>query len=144
MRFEKSCGAVVINNESREIEFLIIKHISGEHWGFPKGHVEAGESEHATALREVYEETGLKVKLLDGFSHRMKYSPMIGTIKEVVYFIGISKDKQVICQQSEIVDYKWLTLRDAIDVVTHENSRKLLREVYFFLKDKHRKSNFKK
>jgi bis(5'-nucleosidyl)-tetraphosphatase len=144
MKFEKSCGAVVINDEGSEIEFLIIKHISGEHWGFPKGHVETGESESDTALREVYEETGLRVDLLEDFSHRMKYSPMIGTIKEVVYFIGVSKDKQVICQQSEIVDYRWLTLRDAIDVVTHENSRKLLREVYFFIKDKYRKSSFRK
>lgn len=135
MRYEKSCGAVVINNEGKELEFLIIKHISGEHWGFPKGHVEEGETESETALREVFEETGLKVKLMNGFSHRMKYSPMIGTVKEVVYFVGVSSDKQVKCQESEIIDFRWLTLREAIDVVTHENSRKLLREAYFFMKE---------
>jgi bis(5'-nucleosidyl)-tetraphosphatase len=133
MKFEKSCGAVVYNTLGSSLEFLIIKHKNGEHWGFPKGHVEQGESEEETAIREVYEETGIKIEITTGFTHRMKYSPKVGTVKEVVYFIGASKDKDVKCQESEIEDFKWLKLRDAVDSVTHENSRKLLREVYFFI-----------
>lgn len=133
MRFEKSCGAIVYNIKDNNIEFLIIKHKNGEHWGFPKGHVEADENETETALREVREETGLIVELKDGFTYRMKYSPKVGTIKEVVYFIGLSKDNRVNCQASEIADYKWLQLKDAVDLVTHDNSRKLLREAYFFI-----------
>lgn len=135
MRYEKSCGAVVYNLNGNEVEFLIIKHKSGDHWGFPKGHVEEGESENETALREIREETGLSVELINGFTYRMKYSPKVGTIKEVVYFVAHSKDKLVSCQESEISDFKWLALKDAIDTVTHENSRKLLREAYFFIKD---------
>jgi bis(5'-nucleosidyl)-tetraphosphatase len=133
MKFEKSCGAVVYNTLGDSLEFLIIKHKNGEHWGFPKGHVEQGESEEETAIREVYEETGIKIKITTGFIHRMKYSPKVGTVKEVVYFIGASRDKEVKCQESEIEDFKWLKLRDAVDNVTHENSRKLLREAYFFI-----------
>lgn len=133
MRFEKSCGAVVYNLSGNSIEFLIIKHKTGDHWGFPKGHVEIGESEHETALREVNEETGLNIELIDGFIYRMKYSPKVGTIKEVVYFIGESENKDVKCQESEIDDYRWLILKDAVNIVTHENSRKLLREAYFFI-----------
>jgi bis(5'-nucleosidyl)-tetraphosphatase len=133
MKFEKSCGAVVYNTLGSSLEFLIIKHKNGEHWGFPKGHVEQGESEEETAIREVYEETGIKIEITTGFTHRMKYSPKVGTVKEVVYFIGASKDKDVKCQESEIEEFKWLKLRDAVDSVTHENSRKLLREAYFFI-----------
>lgn len=136
MKYEKSCGAVVYTKSDRELEFLIIKHKSGEHWGFPKGHVEVGESEYETAIREVNEETGLNIELREGFTYRMKYSPKVGTIKEVVYFVGLSKDKSVKCQESEISDHQWLTLKDAIDLVTHDNSRKLLREAYFFIKAK--------
>lgn len=136
MRLEKSCGAVVYNMRGSSIEFLIIKHKSGEHWGFPKGHVELAENEEQTALREVEEETGIKVELVEGFTYRMKYYPKVGTIKEVVYFIGKSKDRIVKCQESEIVDFRWLNLKDAIDIVTHENSRKLLREAYFFILNK--------
>lgn len=149
VRFEKSCGAVVyhiidsdqnIDNNSN-IEFLIIKHKSGEHWGFPKGHVEAAESEVETALREVMEETGVAVEISDGFSFRMKYSPKVGTMKEVVYFLGEAFQREVLCQESEISDFKWLDLKGAVKMVTHENSRKLLREAYFYIKDNHKKKN---
>ena len=60
MRKEKSCGALVVRRGKNETEILLIKH-NGGHWAFPKGHVEAGESEEQTALREVQEETGLTV-----------------------------------------------------------------------------------
>lgn len=136
MRFEKSCGAVVYNIVNNNIEFLIIKHSSGEHWGFPKGHVEALESERETALREIKEETGLSVEIIQEFIYRMKYSPKASIVKEVVYFLAKSDDREVLCQISEISEFKWLTLKEAIKVVTHENSRKLLREAYFFIKDK--------
>ena len=47
---ERSYGAVVINEKR---EFLLIKHRNGEHWDFPKGHKEDGESSEDTALREI-------------------------------------------------------------------------------------------
>ena len=60
MRKEKSCGALVVRRGAESPEILLIKH-NGGHWAFPKGHVEAGETEEETALREVQEETGLTV-----------------------------------------------------------------------------------
>ena len=65
MTFEKSCGAVVFRNERRDGALqryvLMIKHSSQGHYSFPKGHVEAGETEIKTAEREVFEETGLRL-----------------------------------------------------------------------------------
>jgi len=57
---EKSCGAIVYRRESGNVLYLIIQQKS-RHWSFPKGHVERGESEKETALREIREETGLCV-----------------------------------------------------------------------------------
>ena len=67
MNFEKSCGAIIYRIKDDNLEFLTISHRSDGHWGFPKGHVEKGESEEETAIREIYEETGLQVNLIDGF-----------------------------------------------------------------------------
>ena len=59
MKREKSCGAVVYRYNNDVLEVLLIRHRFGGHWSFPKGHVEEGENEFQTALREVKEETGL-------------------------------------------------------------------------------------
>ena len=74
MKKEKSCGAIVYR-EKDGVEILLIKHKNGGHWAFPKGHVENKETEEETALREIWEETGLKVKLDKGFRRSVAYSP---------------------------------------------------------------------
>ena len=58
MKHEKSCGAICYTREEGAPRVLVICHRYGGHWAFPKGHVEAGESEEETAMREVREETG--------------------------------------------------------------------------------------
>lgn len=58
MKYEKSCGAIVIEDG----KVLLVKHNAG-HWDFPKGHVEEGETEFETAIREVKEETNIDIKL---------------------------------------------------------------------------------
>ena len=50
---EKSCGALVYRDREGVKELLLIKHRSGGHWSFPKGHVEGSENEVQTALREI-------------------------------------------------------------------------------------------
>ena len=61
MRREKSCGALVLCREDGEWKMLLTQNRNGGHWAFLKGHVEAGETEKETAIREVLEETGLEV-----------------------------------------------------------------------------------
>ena len=52
--YEKTCGAVMYTGDGDERRYFLIKNNSG-HIGFPKGHIEYGESERETALREVFE-----------------------------------------------------------------------------------------
>jgi len=58
MEEEKSAGAVTFYKEGSNIEFLLLHYGKG-HWGFPKGHIEANESEEQAMLRELEEETGI-------------------------------------------------------------------------------------
>jgi len=59
-------GAVIFRINCGIPEFLLInpRKGDGKEWGFPKGHAEEGESVEETAVREVYEETGIVPKLL--------------------------------------------------------------------------------
>ena len=58
MRKEKSCGCIIIDDNNK---VLLVYGNGSYFWGFPKGHVEDGESEVETAKREVKEEVGLDV-----------------------------------------------------------------------------------
>ena len=66
MIYERSCGAVVFTRINGEVRYLIIKSLTGI-YGFPKGHMENGESEEQTAHREVLEETGYLVEPIEEF-----------------------------------------------------------------------------
>jgi len=55
---EHSAGGVIFRRTPEGVRWLVIRD-SYRNWGFPKGHVEDGESEVDAARREVGEETGL-------------------------------------------------------------------------------------
>lgn len=63
---EKSCGTVTFTRVDGQIKYLLTKTEYGV-YGFAKGHVEQGESERQTAMRETWEETSVKPKIVNGF-----------------------------------------------------------------------------
>lgn len=66
--------------------------------------------------------------LYDGFRTSINYSPVQGTTKEVVFYIGEHLEGAVNIQQEEIQDYKWLDYRRAFEVLTYDTERKVLAE----------------
>jgi hypothetical protein len=84
---ERSCGAIVFEEMEGALHVLMIQHRAG-HWSFPKGHMEKGESEHETAIREVREETGVEIEIASNFRGESTYSPRNGVSKTVAFFIG--------------------------------------------------------
>ena len=131
---EKSCGALVYREKEGKTELLLIKHRSGGHWSFPKGHVEAGENEVQTALREVKEETGLDVRLEKGFRQSVEYFPKPHVKKQVVYFLGSpAGDDTVHRQEEEISECRWSFLEEAGGMVTFKNDKHLIQEARRYL-----------
>lgn len=135
MTFEKSCGAIVITTEAGITKTLIIRMLGG-HWSYPKGHVEDGETEVVTAKREIKEETNLEVEIDEAFREMTTYSPKTGIMKDVIYFIAYAKNKEVTIQESELIDYKWLTLDEAVDLVTYKEDKEILRKAINYLNSK--------
>jgi 8-oxo-dGTP pyrophosphatase MutT (NUDIX family) len=106
---------------------LMIRHKHGGHRSFPKGHVEAGETERETAIREVEEETAVRIRITSDFSEKVYYSPMPGVRKEVVYFMAITDQKATRARDGEIADVEWVALENAERSLTHENDKIVLR-----------------
>lgn len=127
MKREKSCGAVVYRLHDGSLELLLIRHRFGGHWSFPKGHVEAGENEFETATREVKEETGVSIKLREGFRESVEYFPKPYIKKQVVYFLGQALGDELHRQEEEISELRWVPIDEAQRMVTFANDKNLIR-----------------
>ena len=134
MKYEKSCGVVVFTRANGEIRYLLISSLEGI-YGFPKGHMENDETETETALREVYEETGLKVKLLDGFrttdSYPLPKKP--GTVKQNVYFLGTFEDQAFTYQREELSGSWLFDYETAMGRFQFEGHKRILKEANDYL-----------
>ena len=126
MTFEKSCGAIVYRKHHGNTEILLIKHVNSGHWSFPKGHMEAGESEEETALREVREETGIDIMLDPTFRETVTYFPRKDTQKVVVYFIAKARSFECVPQVGEIAEVRWVDIGHAACVLTYENDKTIV------------------
>ena len=124
MKYEKSCGAVIFDGD----KVLVIQQIKG-HWGFPKGHVEKGETEVQTAIREIKEETNLDVEIDESKRYVERYSPEEGIEKDVVYFVAKKTGGEIKVQEEEVKATEWLTLAQAMERLTYDNSKNILKQI---------------
>ncbi len=127
MIWEKSCGALVVRREENNYFILMIRHKAGGNRSFPKGHMEEGESEYATALREVKEETSSHIAIMSDFRETVTYSPSPGVMKEVVYFLAFTTSPVIHPRAGEIAEVQWVPLEEAEEQLTHENDKLVFR-----------------
>lgn len=132
MKKEKSCGAVVIKEENGEIKFLIIKQ-HDNNWHFPKGHVEEGETEEKTAIREIKEETNIDVEIDNNFRQVITYSPKEGVLKDVVFFIGRAISDDIVIDSDELLDAKWVNALEAKNYFVHDDIKGVCQEALKYL-----------
>ncbi|MDY3928166.1 MAG: NUDIX domain-containing protein [Clostridia bacterium] len=136
MNYEKSCGAVIYRRENDELKYLLIFNKKGNaegHWGFPKGHVENGESEEQTAQREIFEEVGITAKIDTKFRYVTRYSPKPDVDKDAVYFVAEVKDENVLLQESEVADMRWCCYEEGKNLLTYDS--KILAEADKYIKN---------
>ena len=121
---EKACGCIITQND----KILLIRQMSGM-WGFPKGHVEEGETEVETAIREVKEETNIDVEVDSSKRYVMHYKTDKGKYKEVVFFIAKKVGGFLRLQPEEIIEAGWFEYKDALKIISYENTRELFKQI---------------
>ena len=124
MKYEKSCGAIVIEDG----KVLLVKHNAG-HWDFPKGHVEEGETEFETAIREVKEETNIDIKIEKENRYISEYSPKEDVMKTVIYFLGEKIGGEDKPQIEEVSDVEWVDVNKPVERITHQRSKDIMMQV---------------
>lgn len=128
-----SFGAVVYRKTDR-IEYLLIKHVAGGHWGFPKGHPDDQETPHETAVREILEETNAKVAITAGFQESIEYVLPRGEGKRVTFFLAeYQGEGEVAVDPDEIAELRWLPFERALPLITYDDTRSVLAKSDAFL-----------
>ena len=127
MSVEHSCGAVVFTREGGGIRYVIIHSLEGIS-GFPKGHMEPGETEEQTALREIREEVGLNVTIIPGFRHEASYPlpKKPGVTKRVTYFLAEYAGQEIHPQPEELAGAALMGFEEAMKAFDRENNRAVL------------------
>ncbi|MGN1202281.1 MAG: bis(5'-nucleosyl)-tetraphosphatase, partial [Eubacterium sp.] len=131
--YENSSGAVVYRNINGGTRYLLIKNKRSAHWGFPKGHIEKGETKYDAARREVLEETGIHIKIHLGFEGESKYKIKNKIDKRVSIFVASTEDTNTVIQKEEIADYIWLPYKRALARLKFENDKEILKKANQFL-----------
>lgn len=135
---EKSAGLIIFRKEGSRIKYLLLHYDAG-HWDFPKGHIEAGESETGAALRELKEETGISdAKVISSFREKISYyyrREGKTVYKEVIYLLAETKTEKVKLS-FEHKGFEWLPFEEAVERVTFKNSKEVLKKADRFLAQK--------
>ena len=134
MKEEVSAG-IILFNDNKSRQFLLLNYPS-RHWDFVKGKMENGETTHETALRETKEETGITdVEFLDDFEEEIEYyfhAENQDIHKKVIFFLGKTKTLDIILSH-EHLDFIWLNYDNALNKITYNNAKNLLRKSKEFL-----------
>lgn len=133
--YESSCGAVIFREENGEKKFLLIRNKRSAHWGFPKGHIEPGETKEETAKREVFEETGISIEIIPGFIKNSEYSIQGKIEKSVSIFLARTCQVDYNLQEEEIEECGWYSFDDSFKVLNYENDKSILTEAMSFIKE---------
>ena len=126
MKNEKACGAVIENDG----KILMIFQNNG-FWGFPKGHVEENETEAETAVREIFEETGLWVAINEDnrfeFSYDIKDKNIHKTV--VLFTAKLVDDSKMKKQDKEISEMRWVEREEVENLLTFDDWKEVWQKI---------------
>jgi len=138
---EKSAGFIVFRIENGIRKYLLLYKPASEQYresrGFPKGLIEKGENDLATARRETEEEAGIKdLKVIPSFKEKVHFfykreGKLIS--KDVIYFLGQTEQEKAKVSY-EHKDYEWLTFDQAIQKLTSKSDKEVFQKAEEFMK----------
>lgn len=110
------------------IEVALVHRPKYDDWTFPKGKVEAGETDEEAAAREVREETGFDCRLGDELA-TVHYTDSRGRPKRVRYWYMTITDGAASVPNAEVDELRWLAPHDASTLLTYPHDQALARQL---------------
>jgi 8-oxo-dGTP pyrophosphatase MutT (NUDIX family) len=137
---ETSAGGLVVDGRDQHARAALIGRLDRRgrlRWSLPKGHVEAGETNEAAAVREVAEETGITGRVV---------APL-GTIdfwfvaegrrvhKTVHHYLMLAAGGELSDDDIEVEQVEWVPLTQLADRLAYDDERRLIEQVPALLAD---------
>mgnify|MGYP001562304409 CR=1 FL=1 len=142
---EISAGIIIYRKTIEGPRFLILYHGRG-YWNFPKGKIQSEEKSWQAAVREIHEETGLRLsdlkfkkdfKVYEKFVFWRRLENKNVKIFKIVIFYLAETAKIDVRISSEHEGYAWFTYREALKILSrHKDSQRVLIQAYEFLRRK--------
>ena len=141
---QTAAGIVLVHLQGGERRYLLVRSALTRRpiWEFPKGGVEAGETDEVAAERELQEEAGVRAsdyRVLDGFREEERYvftqgkgEERVLIVKRVVYFLAESStDAVTISHEAEA--FRWAPYDEAYRLLRFPGKRAVLERAEAFL-----------
>ena len=132
-----AAGGIVLTEE----KILLVKNKKGDSskdtepwWGYPKGHLEEGEKPSEAAVREVFEETGFEVKIVNSkpiAESRYEIERNGEKFQKTVWFYEMEVIEAFKNEpDDEIEEIALENFDNALGLLTHDEDRKILKYVF--------------
>ena len=135
MKKEISCGTITFYKD----RILLIKQNRG-YVGFPKGHMEEGETEEETAIRETKEETNIDVKIHKDKKYCINYTINDKISKDVVFFLAEPISFEIKNQDTEVEKTMWVDKSLVCEYLSYDDTKEVfieaLNDIDYLTKDK--------
>ncbi len=124
MKKVKCCGTIIVKDNK-----VLLVYQNNDVWGFPKGHMEEGETEIETAIRETKEETNIDVEIDESKRYELSYITDRGVDKTVVLFLAKPLNNIIIKQDKEITEVRYVDFNEAFDIINYDNLKVVWKKV---------------
>ncbi len=120
----EAAGGIVL----RDGEVALVHRERYDDWSFPKGKLDPGETFEQAALREVWEETGIRARLVRELA-ATHYRDNKDREKVVRYWLMEVEEAPAFEPNNEVDELRWVTPDEAAALLTYDRDRELLQAI---------------
>lgn len=128
-----SAGGAVYRTISGKTEWLLIRPARTSRWQLPKGTIDEGETSDITAVREVFEETGVQALITQKIDTVRYFFAQKGerVFKSVVFYLMESKGEEPKIEEKwahEVDEAVWLDYNEGYSRLTYKGEKEILKK----------------
>jgi len=120
-------GAIILSKENKQNIVLLYRSRQND-WSFPKGHTEQSENSMETMIREIQEETGLFVHIVQELPDHFYTNPREGTVLTKMFLVD-SEDDSKLKHEFEGDDLQWIPINQVIDKLSYDNLKEYFESI---------------